>query len=151
MGSSRSVWQRAALTIAAAAALAGCAPAEAVPSVDGAPTDGDQPVADLTITMRGVNGYHGVTATFTLTCGPVGGDLPSAIAACGNLLADFATGADPFAPAPTGAACRDVIEGPGLISVRGTWADTPVQAQFDQVDSCQNERFQRFLATLGVS
>lgn len=139
-----------ALTLLAATAagglLTGCTPAEAVPATGGA-----RPATELTITMREVDWSDQDSSTFTLTCDPVGGDLPTAIAACANLAADAEAGGDPFASVPAGAVCSAVIEGPGLITVVGTWAGAPVQAQFDQVDSCENERFHRLLATLGAA
>lgn len=130
------------LAATALAACTGCARAQAVPDADA-----EVPTTELSITMRDVEGRGAELATFTLTCDPVGGDLPSAIPACENL----STVTDPFTPVATDANCLNVIEGPGLITVRGTLDGTPVHAEFTQIDSCENHRFQRFLSTLGVS
>lgn len=130
---------------AAVGVLTGCTPAEAVPVSD------TRPATELTLTMREVEWSHRDASTFTLTCDPVGGNLPSAVTACANLAADAGAGVDPFAPVPSAAICSSVITGPGVITVSGSWGGTPVQAQFDQVDSCEDERFHHLLATLGAS
>jgi len=129
---------------ALAVALSGCGAAEAGPSAGGRP--GTAPGTDLTITMRDVDGRGAETARFTLTCDPVGGDLPTAIAACGHLAA----ASDPFAPVGQTVGCLDMIVGPGVVTVRGTFDRTPVRAQFTQVNSCENERYERILEILDV-
>lgn len=123
--------------------LAGCSSAEAVPA-EGAVT-GD-PATDLTITLREVGG-RGEAARYTLSCDPVGGDLPNALPACANL----AEAVDPFAAVPAGSMCAQVIAGPGVVAVEGTWEGAAVQAQFSQVNSCESARFQRLLETLSLS
>lgn len=130
----------AAAAVVLAAALGGCAEAEAVPSTS------DEPATSLSITMREVEG-RGDRSAFTLTCEPVGGDLPTRIAACANL----AGAADPFAPVPATTQCLQMIEGPGLISVNGVWDGAAVKAQFSQINSCETDRFDQLLQTLGVS
>lgn len=85
--------------------------------------------------------------TYTLTCDPVGGDLDGADAAC-STLADATP--DPFVTVPPTEVCLDVIKGPGEISITGTWDGDPIDTVFNQHNSCESERFDRIVSTLGL-
>ena len=107
----------------------------------------DQPGTDLTITLQGIPDEGSEPVTYTLTCDPVGGDLDGADAACEALAS---ADPDPFAPVPTSDMCLQVIEGPGEITITGTWDGTAVDALFTQRNSCESDRFDRIVSTLGI-
>ena len=107
----------------------------------------DEPATDLTISMQGIPGMDEDPATFTLTCDPVGGDLEDPEAAC-TALADAE--ADPFEPVPDDALCLQVIKGPGQITVTGTWDGDAVDAEFTRENSCESDRFDTIVSTMGL-
>ena len=107
----------------------------------------DEPTTDLTITLQSIPGMGSEPVTYTLTCEPVGGDLDGAEAAC-SALAD--ADADPFATVPPTEACLQVIKGPGEITIKGKWDGEPVDALFTQHNSCESERFDHIVSTLGL-
>ena len=111
-------------------------------------TSSADPSTDLSITLSKLEGQPAEESTFTLTCDPVGGDLPAAAAACDNLESP---NVDPFAPVPPDQLCQDVIAGPGQITVTGTWDGEAVDAQFSQRNSCESARFYDITRILAVS
>lgn len=111
-------------------------------------TSSGNPATVLTITLREVEGQNGEESAFSLTCDPVGGDLPSAATACDNLASPTV---DPFAPVPRDRLCQDVIDGPGQITVTGNWEDAAIDAQFSQRNSCESERFYNILRVLDLA
>jgi Subtilisin inhibitor-like len=75
----------------------------------------------------------------TLTCGPAGGTLPGAAKACEKLAAL----ARPFAPVPAGVMCSQIVSGPKVALVTGTYGGRRIWARFRRTDSCQTERWSR--------
>lgn len=134
--------------LALTAVLAACGSESDDPGTDPGTDPSSAPATSLTITMAGLNeGADEEPVTATLTCDPVGGDLESANLACQGL--EGADG-DPFASVADGQACLQVVEGPGEVTIEGTWDGTDVDAMFSQRDSCESERFAEVLALLGV-
>jgi Subtilisin inhibitor-like len=87
------------------------------------------------------SGLDGPSHAWTLRCGPVGGTLPSAAAACRRLTA--ATG-DPFAPTPPETACTAIYGGPQVARVVGhSYRNRKVWATFRRRDGCETERWNR--------
>lgn len=124
-------------------------PSESDPSEsDPGATNSADPSTALSITLSKLDGQPAEESTFTLTCDPVGGDLPAAATACDNLASP---NVDPFAPVPPDQLCQDVIGGPGQITVTGTWDGEAVDAQFSQRNSCETARFHDITRILAVS
>jgi hypothetical protein len=120
-------------------------PGESDPSESMSTAD---PSTNLSITLSELEGSPGEESTYTLTCAPVGGDLPAGETACDNLAAPTV---DPFAPVPPNQLCQDVIAGPGQITVTGTWDGETVDAQFSQRNSCEASRFHDISRILSLS
>jgi hypothetical protein len=97
------------------------------------------PTTSLTITGWTEGRDSGFARTWTLRCGPVGGTLPGAAAACRQLLAVRA----PFAPVPGGMACTEIYGGPQEALVRGRHRGRTVWARFDRTDGCQIARWEK--------
>ncbi len=95
------------------------------------------PATSLTIVVH--PGEGAAARTWTLRCGPAGGTLPRAAAACTKLAALRA----PFAPTPRGIACTQVYGGPQTARVRGVFRGAKVDATFGLGDGCEIRRFMR--------
>lgn len=94
-------------------------------------------LAALTITFLpgdGAPAHH-----WTLRCGPAGGTLPQAAAACRKLAQLEA----PFAPVPADAVCSQIYGGPQTARVRGTFRGRRVDARFNRRNGCEIARWNR--------
>jgi hypothetical protein len=94
-------------------------------------------LAALTIAFLPGNGaaaHH-----WTLRCGPAGGTLPQAAAACRKLAALD----DPFAPVPADSMCSQIYGGPQTARVKGTYRGTRVSAVFNRRNGCEIARWKR--------
>ena len=98
------------------------------------------PQADLRIAVW-PEGQDGPKHVWTLQCGPTGGTLPDAAAACAK-LGRF-TKTSPFAPVPSDRACTALFSGPEEALVTGTFRGKRVWARFNRRDGCQTERWKR--------
>jgi hypothetical protein len=78
---------------------------------------------------------------WTLTCDPVGGDHPQAVAACRALDAQQ----DPFAPVPADAICTEQYGGPQTATVRGTYRGQPVDLELSRVNGCYISQWDRLV------
>lgn len=99
-------------------------------------------VAVAAVTLRIVvwpHGVDGASHTWTLRCGPAGGTLPQAAAACRRL--DALSG--PFAPTPPGTACSEIYGGPQVARVTGSFHGRKLWATFRRRDGCETERWNR--------
>jgi hypothetical protein len=85
------------------------------------------------------HGLAGDSHRWTLRCGPVGGTLPRAAAACDALAAN----ARPFAPTPPGTACTEVYGGPQTARVTGSYRGRAIWATFRRRDGCEINRWQQ--------
>lgn len=121
------------------AMTAGCG--SHVPGTRAAPA---RPATSLVITVTA--GPGAAPRRWTLTCGPVGGSLPHARAACAAL----GGGRDPFLPVPPGVMCSQISYGPQRATVTGRWLGAPVSARFSRTDGCQEQRWQRMVAVFGI-
>ena len=74
-----------------------------------------------------------------LRCGPSGGTLPRAAAACRRLSALER----PFAPVPKDVVCTQVFGGPQVARVTGTFERRRVWVTFKRSDGCEIARWNR--------
>jgi hypothetical protein len=74
---------------------------------------------------------------WALTCGPAGGTLPKAAAACRKLSGDW------FAPVPSGTACTQVYGGDQTARVTGTFRGRRVWVVFRRTNGCEITRWNR--------
>jgi subtilisin inhibitor-like len=84
-------------------------------------------------------GYGGAVQHWTLTCGPAGGTLPRAAAACTRL----GRLKRPFAEVPAGTMCTQIFGGPQTARVSGTYGGLKIRATFDRRNGCETARWQR--------
>jgi hypothetical protein len=119
------------LVAVAAVALAGCGG-----DGDG---DGGGSAVDLRVTVY-PNGVTGDSTTWTLECGPVGGDHPDPEAACARLAALD----DPFAKLKPTPRC-DEIPGtsPEVALIEGRFHGREIDETFDRSSGCMFERWDR--------
>lgn len=75
----------------------------------------------------------------TLICNPAGGTLPGAAGTCKRLAAL----ARPFAPVPGTVMCSQIVSGPQVALVTGSYGGRRIWARFRKTDSCQTERWNR--------
>jgi hypothetical protein len=85
------------------------------------------------------DGLDGASHSWTLRCGPVGGTLPNAAAACRKL----APPADPFKPTPPDVACTQVYGGPDVARVVGRVHGRRIWTTFRRRDGCEIARWSR--------
>lgn len=90
---------------------------------------------DLNVVVMAGSGQR--ERTYTLRCGPPGGDHPTPRAACRQLEQLE----DPFATVPQDTACTEIYGGPQTATVTGTFRGEPVDAQFSRTDGCQISRW----------
>jgi len=132
-----------AAVLAAAAMLAavGCGSASSAPArATGTTAAAATPAASsLTVTYWPQGAQAGGSKRWTLRCGPAGGNLPRAAAACTRLAGLRA----PFAPLPKDVMCTQVYGGPQQALVAGTYRGRSVSAQLSMRDGCEIERFQK--------
>lgn len=76
--------------------------------------------------------------TWTLKCGPPGGNHPKAEAACAALAKNGA----PFAPARK-SPCTFIYGGPETATVTGTWQGQKVNTTFSRKNGCELDRWTR--------
>lgn len=119
----------------------------------GGSAGGQRPETELTIELAvspengepaGLDGFS--PGAWTLTCSPAGGDHPDPEAACAA-LAD--AGADVFAPVPADRPCTMIYGGPETATVTGHIEQTPVDAEFNRVNGCEIDRWERLAPLLG--
>lgn len=96
--------------------------------------------ADLTIVLD--DGF-GIRATWTLTCGPPGGNHPHPKIACGVLGANGAKAL----PASKGV-CDQQYGGPQKALVTGTWRGRAVRSQFTLENGCEIARWTDMIGLL---
>jgi hypothetical protein len=131
-----------AAVLAAAAMLAavGCGSASSAAAPETGPTAAAAtPATSLTVTYWPQGAQAGGSKRWTLRCGPVGGNLPRAAAACARLAGLQA----PFAPLPKDVMCTQVYGGPQQALVTGTYRGRSVSAQLSMRDGCEMERFKK--------
>jgi hypothetical protein len=133
-------------------ALAGCGSGQDTATVK--PSDGQSsqavasaPRTKLTITVR--QSPSAKPRTWTLTCGPTGGDLPHAEAACAVLARAAASRTDPFAPTPKGQMCTMIYSGPQTAKVTGTWNGRKIDSSFNRKNGCETKRWNTLSALFG--
>ena len=81
----------------------------------------------------------GPAQTWTLRCGPAGGTLPRAAAACQKL-----TGmTSPFAPIPRDAMCTEQYGGPQVAQIVGTFRGARIWTRLQRRNGCEIARFKR--------
>lgn len=83
--------------------------------------------------------------TYTLTCGPEGGDHPDAEAACAQIEE---AGEEPFTLDTSDMACTMQIGGPEEAHVTGHVHGTEIDTEFNQRNGCEIERFEELDAVL---
>lgn len=121
----------------AAVGLGGC-------GATGDPPPPPSPSSD-TLTVSVDPGSGAAPTVTSLSCDPVGGDHPDPEGACRALAA---SASDPFAPVPQDAVCGQIYGGPATATVVGNWQESPVDASFTLVDSCQIKRWERLVPVL---
>lgn len=104
------------------------------PSSEAHPPDSGAESADLTVSFKKAD--SSAAQTWTLKCGPAGGDLPDAKAACATL----AKVDKPFEPAPKGP-CTMIFGGPETATITGTWKGEKVDAKFTRKNGCELDRW----------
>jgi hypothetical protein len=130
---------------------AGAIPADAAsaaPTVPPASTaaSGSATALQIDVWPGGVGGA--VHRRYTLTCDPVGGDLPDAAATCANLAA-VQKPATLFAPPNPHKECPRGGAGTAVVAIRGQFAGRAVHLSSSVANGCELARFAR-LRTLGV-
>ena len=109
-------------------------PGKAVRTVEDGPTE-------LIVVVGGTGGGR---RTYSLVCGPPGGDHPDPAAAC-RALDELD---DPFAPVPDEQACTEIYGGPQTAVITGTFRGQPVDATFDRTNGCEISRWNAHVALL---
>ncbi|MGE5287341.1 MAG: SSI family serine proteinase inhibitor [Micromonosporaceae bacterium] len=112
-------------------------------SSNSSPSGSAKPSSSLTIQVR--TSPQAAAHTWTLTCGPTGGSLPGASAACATL----ARVKEPFAPVKRGVMCSMIYSGPQTATIEGTWQGTPVHASFSRVNGCETRRWTMIAPVFG--
>jgi hypothetical protein len=84
-------------------------------------------------------GDGGAAKRWTLTCGPAGGSLPGAAAACRKL----ATLGAWYAPVPDGTACTQIFGGPETARVSGRFRGRRIWVTFRRTNGCETSRWAR--------
>jgi Subtilisin inhibitor-like len=107
------------------------------------PSSSPKPSGSLTINVR--TSQNAPAHIWTLTCGPAGGSLPAAPAACATL----ARVKQPFAPVKRGMMCSMIYSGPQTATIDGTWEGTRVHATFSRVNSCETRRWAMIAPVFG--
>jgi hypothetical protein len=102
------------------------------------------PADSLTIQVRA--SAKAPAKTWTLTCGPAGGDHPKAADACAALTKTQT----PFAPVPKNQMCTDIYGGPEVATVKGTWQGKPIDTTFKRNDGCQLHRWTQIAPVFGA-
>jgi hypothetical protein len=90
------------------------------------------------------DGRGGVT-TWTLTCDPVGGNHPDAEAACRALTR---SGVSALPPVPKDRLCTQVVGGPDVATVTGTWKGEDVGSRFNLRNGCEIARWKALAGLL---
>jgi hypothetical protein len=107
------------------------------------PSSSPKPSSSLTIHVR--TSPKAAAHAWTLTCGPAGGSLPAASAACAALT----RAKEPFAPVKHGMMCSMIYSGPQTATIDGTWEGTPIHATFSRVNSCETQRWAMIAPVFG--
>jgi len=110
---------------------------------------GDSVAADgatsLTIELWPAGEGQGDVVEATLTCDPVGGDLPDPAAACAALAG---AGRAALAPVDPGSPCTMIFGGPEQARITGTLDGAPVDARLERANGCEIDRWDRLVAVL---
>jgi hypothetical protein len=104
----------------------------------GTPTTGGTGAAGATDLTIVIDNGAGSTTTWRLTCDPVGGDHPTAGAACKALEAN---GEKALPPVPPDRMCTQQYGGPDKATVTGTWRGAAVNATFRKTNGCEIGRW----------
>lgn len=120
------------------AALLGAAPGVAA-------QDADAAAHHLTITVTGTENADG---THELRCDPVGGDHPDGAAACDVLTQATDDDKNLFTPVADDAICTFLHGGPATATIEGRWAGEPVKADFNRVNGCEVDRWNKLVPVL---
>lgn len=80
----------------------------------------------------------GAVVTWRLTCNPSGGDHPQPQKAC-RALADH--GARALPAVPRDRTCAQVVDGPQVATVTGTWSGEQVDSHFSRRNACETARW----------
>lgn len=127
------------LLTALSLAMLGCGNDEATT----AGTTDDEPSAaastDLTITVD--PGSGGEAVTYSLTCGPSGGDHPDPDAACAALDAATAGEAKPLNPTPPNQICTEIYGGDQTAVIEGTLNGEPLRTELGRTNGCEIARW----------
>ncbi|GLW64723.1 hypothetical protein Arub01_29670 [Actinomadura rubrobrunea] len=124
--------------LAALLALPACGSEQAAGPSDSATTSVQptrSPADRLTVEVRA--SANATPTTWTLTCGPAGGDHPKAAKACEAL----GKAEDPFKPVPKDQICTEIYGGPQVATVKGTWRGRQVDAGFNRKNGCEMHRW----------
>ena len=133
--------------------VAACASSTDTPGTNG---DADPSRAELRIDIfdgeKSPNGEtveSDPTASYTLTCAPVGGDHPNPADACAFLAQAGAADQDPFAAVPENTPCTRIYGGPQTATVTGRWQGRQVDARFNLQGGCEIDRWNTAQPLLG--
>ncbi len=118
-------------------------PADGATSPSPSQGAGEPLAADLSVK---VDDGSGVSAAYTLTCEPVGGDHPDAQAACAAIAA---AGPGVFDLPPKDQTCTEIYGGPQTAVVSGTLAGERVTATFGRTNGCEISRWDALSAVFG--
>jgi hypothetical protein len=105
-------------------------------------TDGDPGATastDLTITVD--PGAGGEAVTYSLTCGPAGGDHPDPEAACTGLDAATADETKPLNPTPANQICTEIYGGDQTAVIEGTLNGEPLRTELSRTNGCEIARW----------
>ena len=134
------------LLTALSLAMLGCGGGDATTA---GTTDGDPGAAasdpgaaastDLTIAVD--PGAGGEAVTYTLTCGPAGGDHPDPDAACAALDAATAGETKPLNPTPANQICTEIYGGDQTAVIEGTLNGEPLRTELSRTNGCEIARW----------
>ncbi|GAB2783133.1 SSI family serine proteinase inhibitor [Streptomyces daliensis] len=140
-----------AIALASAALVTGglVAPAAATPGSDGPAARTAPPAkADhLNFTVKD-SGNSAMDGTYSLECGPTGGDHPNAQGACDALAAASDRGANPFEPVAPDTKCTMIYGGPASAHIVGTWRGREIDARFSRGNGCEIRRWDALVPAL---
>jgi len=133
------LWTLLALALLLVAAGCGSDAENGTPEVsEDAPKQPSGAETRLEITVWPEGEAQGAPQSYTLTCGPAGGNHPDPETACGVLEQ---VGAAAFAPVPEDAMCTQQYGGPQEALVRGAIAGELVDARLAYTDGCEIARW----------
>jgi hypothetical protein len=107
----------------------------------------DNPVIEGTELTIDVTGGGAPPETYTLTCDPIGGTVPSPKKVCAALVAPQH---NPFPGPRARAGCKE-RHGDGTLHVTGTWRGRELDVSYDQATTCSAKLLKTAAKTLGVT